>query len=261
MTNEILHAYGKPELPWTLKAQLQGRPYQQSMALLMAWSKLPISEDEYHAQVAALQQKYFPTCTPLPGVEALLATLRDAGTYVALATSSQSFNWRLKTAHLPDLFAHFPERLRVKGDDPRVAVGRGKPAPDIFLAALGAVNEVCKERGEKEVLPEECLAFEDSVPGVEAGRRAGMRIVWCPHPELLKVMRSRVEKVLAGRGEEKGQEQQGKEEKGGDGRPEELQEQTEGGLKGWPGRLGDGWGELVESLEGFDARRYGIEVK
>lgn len=25
-TNEILHEYGKPNLPWNIKAQLQGRP-------------------------------------------------------------------------------------------------------------------------------------------------------------------------------------------------------------------------------------------
>ncbi|MBE3049202.1 HAD-IA family hydrolase, partial [Candidatus Bathyarchaeota archaeon] len=31
--------------------------------------------------------------------------------------------------------------------------------------------------GEKAVTPAECLVFEDSVTGVEAGRRAGMRVV------------------------------------------------------------------------------------
>lgn len=26
ITNEVLHLYGKPDLPWSIKAQLQGRP-------------------------------------------------------------------------------------------------------------------------------------------------------------------------------------------------------------------------------------------
>lgn len=26
ITNEVLHMYGKPDLPWSIKAQLQGRP-------------------------------------------------------------------------------------------------------------------------------------------------------------------------------------------------------------------------------------------
>jgi pseudouridine 5'-phosphatase len=29
VTNKILHEYGKPDLPWSIKAQLQGRPAPQ----------------------------------------------------------------------------------------------------------------------------------------------------------------------------------------------------------------------------------------
>ena len=45
-------------------------------------------------------------------------------------------------------------------------VGRGKPAPDIYLA-------VAKELG---TAPEKCLVFEDIVPGIQAGKSAGMRV-------------------------------------------------------------------------------------
>ena len=45
-------------------------------------------------------------------------------------------------------------------------VGKGKPAPDIYLA-------VAKEL---EVDPESCLVFEDIVPGILAGKAAGMRV-------------------------------------------------------------------------------------
>jgi hypothetical protein len=34
---------------------------------------------------------------------------------------------------------------------------------------------------------------------VEAGRRAGMRVVWVPHPELAAEYRGREKEVLAGR--------------------------------------------------------------
>ena len=53
-------------------------------------------------------------------------------------------------------------------------------------------------KGEDLILPEECLVFEDSVPGVEAGRRAGMRVVWCPHPMLKNEFAGREKEVLAG---------------------------------------------------------------
>jgi len=54
--------------------------------------------------------------------------------------------------------------------------GRGKPAPDKFLLELNATNLKLGE-GETKIRPEECLSFEDSVQGVEAGRRTGMRVV------------------------------------------------------------------------------------
>jgi len=44
-------------------------------------------------------------------------------------------------------------------------VGRGKPAPDLFLAAAAAEG----------VPPEACVVVEDSVPGVRAAMAAGMR--------------------------------------------------------------------------------------
>lgn len=32
-TNEVLHEYGKPDLPWNIKAQLQGRPAPEVVSL------------------------------------------------------------------------------------------------------------------------------------------------------------------------------------------------------------------------------------
>jgi pseudouridine-5'-monophosphatase len=47
------------------------------------------------------------------------------------------------------------------------------------------VNErAAKERGQ-EIRAADCLVFEDSIQGVDAGRRAGMQVVWCPHPGLV----------------------------------------------------------------------------
>jgi len=69
--------------------------------------------------------------------------------------------------------------------------GRGKPAPDIFLAAarlLGmdvGINEEATE-GE-ETIRANGLVFEDAVPGVIAAKRAGMKVVWVPDKQLLAV--------------------------------------------------------------------------
>lgn len=195
----------------------------------------------------------FPSAQPLPGVPDLLADLKVAGIHIALATSSHAINFKLKTSHLQSLFSYFPLHNRVLGDDPRIPKGRGKPAPDIYLLALETINKDIRERKEKEITPEECLVFEDSVPGVEAGRRAGMRVIWCPHPELLKIYKGRQKEVLAGLSGMS------------NGFDEEVDEALDeagakGRVKGRPGAIGDGWAERLISLVNFPYDKYGIEI-
>jgi pseudouridine-5'-monophosphatase len=261
VTNLILQEYGKPNLPWVVKAQLQGRPQFEANRIFHDWVQLPISPTEYATKQAALQAKYFPTTKPLPGVIKLLGDLRstlntDSPVQMAIATSSQSKNFKLKTDHLRDILSGFPDSRRVLGDDPRIGKGRGKPLPDIYLLALDVINADIRKAREEEIKPEECLVFEDSVPGVEAGRRAGMRVIWCPHKDLLEVYRGREEEVLAGlTGEHKDEEKSEAEQEAERLQSLRLQD------SGRPGKLNDGWGELLHTLEGFPYERYGIVIE
>ncbi|KAK5148830.1 hypothetical protein LTR04_000450 [Oleoguttula sp. CCFEE 6159] len=262
-TNEVLREYGKPDLPWDIKAQLQGRPGPEAGKIFSEWAQLPISRADFMTKSVALQRKYFPRTQPLPGVRALLSTPQAAHTHIALATSSHAGNFGLKTGHLTDLFAAFPEDNRVLGDDPRIPPGRGKPAPDIYLLALETVNaRLWRDGGvERDITPAECLVFEDSVPGVEAGRRAGMQVVWCPHPGLLNEYRGREKEVLAGLTGQHKDEDEGLKtaDKAGDtvgGKEERTGER----VKGAPGEIDDGWAVLLQTLEGFPYERYGIGV-
>ncbi|KAL4933281.1 haloacid dehalogenase superfamily protein [Aspergillus undulatus] len=261
VTNEILHSFGKPDLPWSIKAQLQGRPQPEAAKIFHEWAQLPISHDEYLTRVSALQAERFPTTKPLPGVETLLAKLVSTQNtsnpvHIALATSSHKRNYHLKTDHLPGLFSLFPESQRVLGDDPRIGKGRGKPLPDIYLLALETINAGLREKGEKEITPEECLVFEDAVPGVEAGRRAGMRVIWAPHPGLLEAYQGREAEVLAGlTGEHKEGEKSVAEQEANEMATERLQSAG----NGKPGKLGDGLGEILPSLVDFPYERYGIK--
>ena len=147
----------------------------------------------------------------------------------------------------------------------RVRKGRGKPAPDIYLLALETINEGIRSKNaqrdnegmegqrEVEVKPEECLVFEDSVPGVEAGRRAGMRVIWCPHPGLLKEYKGREEEALAGlTGAHKDEDEKAE--------VVEEEAQAEARAKSRPGKIGDGWGQLLETLENFPYPRYRISI-
>lgn len=264
VTNTILRENNRPDLPWSIKAQLQGRPGLAAGKIFHEWAQLPISRDEFHKRQIELQAEHFKNCQPLPGVESLLRQLSGATSRqssdlrsptrgqkirLALATSSHSKNYDIKTKDLNHLFNVFPERHKIVGDDARIPTGRGKPLPDIYLLALQTINESldAMQEGERPIEPHECLVFEDSVPGVEAGRRAGMRVVWVPHPGLLDIYQGREEEVLAGQtGEHK----------------EDDLDHAEGiplaGSPGQVGEIGDGWGELLASLEHFEYAKYGI---
>ncbi|KAK3906642.1 HAD-like domain-containing protein [Staphylotrichum tortipilum] len=280
--NLILEKYQRPQLPWSIKAKLQGRPGPAANKLFHDWAELPITHEEYVEQYYALQAQHFPNTQPLPGIPELLSCLgrtrywdlkkgqpqtngHAAATnghatnghtnginshkpngatttpaphrvHIALATSSHASNFRLKTAHLTSLFSVFPSHRRVLGDDARIPPGRGKPLPDIYLVALKTINDSLPE-GETPITPEECLVFEDSVPGVEAGRRAGMRVVWCPHPMLKKEYSGREGEVLAARTGEAGEV--------------DLHQL---------GEVDDGWAEYLPTLVEFPYERYGVVV-
>lgn len=270
VTNIILRENGRPDIPWSIKAQLQGRPGPAAGRIFRAWAKLPISEEAFMQRQRELQREAFKHCAPLPGVQDLLGNLSKAHTAMdsrtralspggdkksirlALATSSHGKNYEIKTVGMQDMFSVFPEKCKVVGDDHRIPKGRGKPLPDIYLLALQCINEAIasEDETEREIKPEECLVFEDSVPGIEAGRRAGMRVVWVPHPGLLDVYKDRVGEVLAGRT--------------GEHDETDLAHQESEPLEGSPGQVGeinDGWAEILSSLEEFDYKKYGIDLE
>ena len=166
-------------MTWEIKSQSLGRVAAQANALILKGSGLAhVDPAEYSGALAKVQKEQFPLCAPLPGVEKLLDDLKstektDRRVHIALATSSRTSSYDLKVGRWKELMSVFEGR-KVLGDDKRI--GRGKPSPDIYLLALTLINESLAA-GEREVKPEECLVFEDGLPGVEAGRRAGLRVV------------------------------------------------------------------------------------
>ena len=241
----------------------------QGTLRLLEWARLPLSLEEWTAKVAA-QRDLFRRSQALPGVTELLTDLSrrtSPPVHLALASSASKGLFEVKTGHLPAITRAFPEEYRVFGHDAAMASRASKPAPDIFLLALDRINERLGEE-EAAITPRECLVFEDSISGVEAGRRAGMRVVWVPHPQLLEVCRGMEERVLAGTTEQEVDDD-------GDKAESELHEESTGGRM--PGRepshgprrdfsesgpwmSQDGRAEMLKSLQDFPYLRYGLAV-
>ena len=99
-----------------------------------------------------------------PGVEAYIADAQGLGLKLAVASSSPR-DW--VDGHLTrlGLRSHFAAVLCV--DD----VGRGKPDPAVYLAALKAL----------ELTADRAIAFEDSPNGAWAAKRAGIYCVVVPN--------------------------------------------------------------------------------
>ncbi|MFD3453456.1 HAD family hydrolase [Streptomyces sp. NPDC058691] len=96
---------------------------------------------------------------PVPGVAAVLEKLDADGVPYCVASSGS--HERIRVAlRKTGLYGHFGEERIFSSQD----VGRGKPAPDLFLHAAGVMG----------FAPERCAVVEDSPLGVRAAVAAGM---------------------------------------------------------------------------------------
>lgn len=101
-----------------------------------------------------------------PGVVTFLkASARHHSLALVSMANLEEIDHVLNRADLRKLFS-----VIVSSDDVSVC----KPAPDCYLKALENLNE--KRRGERllPLLARECLVIEDSPPGIQSGKQAGM---------------------------------------------------------------------------------------
>ncbi|KAK9477828.1 HAD-like domain-containing protein [Lipomyces japonicus] len=199
VVNQVLAEHGKGPLPWAIKAELQGLPGPFAAKRLIEWSNLPYTPDELFAKTSGLQKQLWSNTRPMPGAHELLKYLVSKNVPIALASSSHTHNYNLKTAHLQDMFSLFTKH-KVLGDDPRIPLGRGKPAPDIWLVALDSLNADI-ENEQDHIKPEECLVFEDGIPGVVGAKAAGSQVIWIPDPRILNEFEHKKHEIIGEYGE------------------------------------------------------------
>ena len=163
------------EFDLALCRQMIGRGFSDCVALIRArhGTDYPVDElasawvADYDAIVAA------EGISLKPGLDDILDLLDERGIAIAVATSTRRERARAKLDRV-GLLHRFA--ALVGGDE----VARGKPAPDIFIAAAQRLG----------VAASDCIVLEDSEPGIIAAAAAGMTPVMVPdlHPPSVELL-------------------------------------------------------------------------
>ena len=151
------YGYQATDADWSL---LVGRPFDVFYDYFSQRADLPPQE----AFMSEFVDRLFPVLRAgLRAFDDAASAARFLGARrIPMAVASSSHRERLDLMlAITDLAGLFP--ATVSGDDVEV----GKPAPDIYEAAATALD----------LAPTQCLAIEDSVPGIMSARAAGMTVV------------------------------------------------------------------------------------
>ena len=159
---------------WIELAHIHGVPFTDQLFLqtfgMQNYQIIPImlgrevSPEDLEAIGNRKEQRYREIVaqglTPAQGLVALLADLKAHGFGIAVGSSAPKANIDLVM-----------DRLGIRSSFDAIVYGdmvtRSKPAPDTFLTAARMLD----------VPPARCVVVEDAVPGVQAGKAAGMAVV------------------------------------------------------------------------------------
>lgn len=135
-----------------------GRPEREMLAeIALDWGRA-IPDDYEACMTSRIAEAYRTDLRAMAGAAEAIASMRVP---VCVASSSAPGKLRLGLA------CTGLEALLAPNLVSAAFVGRGKPAPDVFIYAAGWMRTPV----------DRCLVIEDSLPGVEAAREAGMRVV------------------------------------------------------------------------------------
>jgi beta-phosphoglucomutase len=109
---------------------------------------------------AVYREMYSPYVVSVPGVVEFIRSARTDGFRTALATSAPVSNVSFTLGHtgLEGMFEVIVESSQVT---------HGKPHPEIYLKAASLLQ----------LEPQQCVVFEDSLPGIESAAKAGCKVI------------------------------------------------------------------------------------
>lgn len=147
-------------LPEDLQSNIEGMSFSETALYFKTHFDIPDSIEQMKSDWNRMAWDKYTYEVPLkPGIKEFLQGCREHHIKLGIATSnSRELVDNIAAVHgLHDYFDCIMTSCEV---------AKGKPAPDIYLA----VAEKLK------VPPSKCLVFEDIIPGIMAGRNAGMEV-------------------------------------------------------------------------------------
>lgn len=144
--------------------RLKGVSRIRSLEILLEIGGLKFDEDE-KLHLASKKNEWYveyinrmEESEILPGAKEYLIKLKAAGMRIALGSASKNAPLILKNLNISELFD-----VIVDGNK----VSKAKPDPEVFLRAAEGLG----------LNPQDCVVFEDAEAGIEAAKRAGMKVV------------------------------------------------------------------------------------
>lgn len=144
--------------------RLKGVSRMRSLEILLELGGLEVGDEERIALAEKKNRWYREYISQmdeselLAGAKDYILRLRRDGIKIALASASKNAMTILEKTGITHLFDAIVDGSKV---------ARAKPDPEIFLRAAEELR----------LPPEHCMVFEDAEAGIEAARRAGMRVV------------------------------------------------------------------------------------
>lgn len=162
---EIDHTYlGRfgYEVPASLKAAIEGMSFNETAEYFKKeFPRITDTLEEMRQCWNDMSYTFYSEKVTLkPGARELLVQAKEKNYRIGLGTSNSGKLTRAALSHLEilNLFDAI-----VTADEVTV----GKPAPDIYLAVAALLG----------VKPAECTVFEDVPKGIQAAKKAGMRVI------------------------------------------------------------------------------------
>ncbi|MBO0993475.1 HAD family hydrolase [Bacillus sp. SD088] len=161
---EVLADY-KVELPLPVFAQIIGTHDDAFYQYMVEQLKENEQIEAINTAALALHKERMATIALREGVKEFLEEARALNLRIGLATSSNE-SWIMPFLKKHELLGFF-ETIQTRDHVKKV-----KPDPELYVKAVEALG----------VNPEEAIAFEDSLNGSIAAKRAGMNCIIVPNP-------------------------------------------------------------------------------